>query len=163
MYSNSITHLQRFLGLTVVCAAPLAAIAKPTTPTKRPVAKPAAKSAPAKPAAQPKVVTTTPKLTESGIPIRFPLDKPAYVTLVIENAAGKRVRNLIAETRLPAGNNVITWDGYDDGTRDEKGNLVRRRVAAGQYRVRGLNAHRHSSQLRIPDLQRRQSAVEITG
>jgi hypothetical protein len=60
------------------------------------------------------------------------------VTLVIEDAAGKRVRNLVAETRLPAGKNLILWDGYDDGTRDEKGNFVRRRVPAGQYRVRGL-------------------------
>lgn len=114
------------LSVMTACAAPVA--------TKKPATtKPAAKPAP-----QPKVVTTTPTLTDSGIPIRFPLDKPAYVTLVIEDATGKRVRNLIAETQLPAGDNLITWDGYDDGTRNEKGDLVRRRVAAGQYRVRGL-------------------------
>lgn len=129
--------------LAVVCATPLAATAKPTTTAKRPVAKPAAKPAPAKPApakpaVQPKVLTTTPELTASGIPIRFPLDKPAFVTLVIEDATGKRVRNLIAETKLPAGDNLLMWDGYDDGTRDEKGDLVRRRVAPGTYRVRGL-------------------------
>lgn len=108
----------KVLSLAAVCAAPLAATANL--------------------AAQPNVVTTTPELTESVIPIRFPLDEPAYVTLVIEDATGKRVRNLISETRLPAGNNLVAWDGYDDGTRDEKGNLLRRRVAAGQYLVHGL-------------------------
>ena len=143
MNRNRITHLQRVLGLGVVCAAPLAATAKPAKPSETPAAKLAAKPALvkhalAKPAPQPKVLTTTPKLTESGIPIRFPLDQPAYVTLVIEDAKGNRVRNLIAETKLPAGDNLITWDGYDDGTRDVEGDLVRRRVAAGQYRVRGL-------------------------
>jgi hypothetical protein len=85
-----------------------------------------------------KVSGAVPQVSAGGIPIRFALDKPAYVTLVIDDAAGKRVRNLIAETQLPAGKNLILWDGYDDGTRDEKGNLVRRRVAAGQYRARGL-------------------------
>ncbi|HEX8833665.1 MAG TPA: hypothetical protein VF719_05665, partial [Abditibacteriaceae bacterium] len=136
-------NYKQLLFLTIVCAVPLAAVSKPATTAKRTAARPAAKPAPAKKApapsaAQPKVVTTTPKLTQSGIPIRFPLDKPAYVTLVIEDATGKRVRNLIAETRLPAGQNLITWDGYDDGARNEKGDLVRRRVAPGQYRVRGL-------------------------
>ena len=138
MDCDAIMRISKLLCLATFCAPPLAATAKPAKTAKAPAARPAAKPARAKPAMQPKVVTTPPRLTESGVPIRFPLDKPAYVTLVIEDATGKRVRNLIAETRLPAGNNLITWDGYDDGTRDEKGNLVRRRVAAGQYRVRGL-------------------------
>jgi hypothetical protein len=73
-----------------------------------------------------------------AIPVRFSLDAAGYATLVIEDAAGNRVRNLIAETQLPAGDNLLYWDGYDDGVRDERGNLVRKRVAAGQYRVRGL-------------------------
>jgi hypothetical protein len=138
MNKNSVTYTQRFLGLSVVSVAALAAIAQPEKTTKRPAAKAAAKPARAKPAVQPKIVKMTPEAISSGIPIRFPLDKPAYVTLVIEDATGKRIRNLIAETKLPAGENLITWDGYDDGTRNENGDIVRRRVAVGTYRVRGL-------------------------
>jgi hypothetical protein len=57
---------------------------------------------------------------------------------VIEDSKGNRVRNLIAETRLPGGQNTVYWDGYDDGTRTENGEVVRHRVPPGPYRVRGL-------------------------
>lgn len=74
---------------------------------------------------------------ESGIPITFELATPQYVTVVIEDAAGKRVRNLVSETRMPAGKNRIVWDGYDDGmTKD--GVLTRHRVQPGVYHARGL-------------------------
>lgn len=77
---------------------------------------------------------------QTGVaPIRFTLDKPGYVTLVIEDAQGRRVRNLISETQLPAGQNTVVWDGYDDGERDSSGDLVRHRVAPGAYRARGLS------------------------
>lgn len=71
-------------------------------------------------------------------PVMIELDKPATVTAVIEDAQGKRVRHLISETRLPAGKNRLSWDGFDDGVRDREGNLVRTRVAPGSYKVRGL-------------------------
>ena len=71
-----------------------------------------------------------------AVPVR--LEKPAYVTLVIEDQAGNRVRNLLAETYLPAGQSTAYWDGYDDGQRNDRGDLVRHRVKAGEYRVRGL-------------------------
>lgn len=74
----------------------------------------------------------------AAIPIHVRLPREALCTVVVEDAAGNRVRNLIAETRLPAGENTIYWDGYDDGTRNEKGELVRHRVAAANYNVRGL-------------------------
>jgi hypothetical protein len=64
-----------------------------------------------------------------GFPVAFTLEKPAYVTLVVENAQGLRVRHLVAETQFPAGENRLTWDGYDD-----RGN----RVPPGAYTVRGL-------------------------
>jgi hypothetical protein len=73
-----------------------------------------------------------------AIPVRFRLDKPGYMTLVIEDAKGNRVRNLLGETRLPAGEHVISWDGCDEGEKREGVDLVRRRVAAGTYRLRGL-------------------------
>ncbi len=81
-------------------------------------------------------------------PIWIELDKPQLVTVVIENEAGERVRNLVAEMQLPAGRNRLSWDGYDDGVRevpftqrhDQKsvGNLTRTRVPPGKYRARGL-------------------------
>jgi len=38
-----------------------------------------------------------------AIPITFTLRQPAFVTLVIEDPQGKRVRNLISEQPFPAG------------------------------------------------------------
>ncbi|HEX2948455.1 MAG TPA: hypothetical protein VHV83_02615, partial [Armatimonadota bacterium] len=73
-----------------------------------------------------------------GIPLRFTLDKPGFVTLVVDDLQGKRIRNLLAETKLPAGPNMVYWDGYDEGERDATGNIVRHRVTPGQYRIRGL-------------------------
>jgi len=40
------------------------------------------------------------------IPVHFTLREPGYVTLVIDDASGKRVRNLISEEPFPAGDNV---------------------------------------------------------
>src|SRR5262249_7737472 len=59
-------------------------------------------------------------------------------TLVIEDEAGNRIRNLVGEVSLPAGENVVWWDGFDEGARNEQGDLIRHRVAPGKYRVRGL-------------------------
>ena len=123
--------IQNFLSRTILCAVSLANV--PFSAGCHAVV-----SATDKPAPQPKVLTTTARLTKSGIPIRFTLPKTSYVTLVIEDAAGKRVRNLVAETRFPAGENIVRWDGYDDGTRNEAGDLVRRRVKPGRYALRGL-------------------------
>ncbi len=75
---------------------------------------------------------------EVGIPIRFDLPKAAYVTLVLEDAEGKRVRNLISETKLPAGENTVYWDGYDEGSSSGSGDYVRQRAPQGDYHVRGL-------------------------
>jgi len=78
------------------------------------------------------------------IPVRFHLSKPGYVTLVIEDSGGKRVRNLVSETPYPAGDNIAWWDGLDDLGRSPDaaahavyyipGTLVKK----GIYRVRGL-------------------------
>ncbi len=75
---------------------------------------------------------------EFGIPVRFELPKAGYVTLVVEDAEGGRVRNLISETKLPAGENVVYWDGYCEGRMARDGEFARRRASAGEYRVRGL-------------------------
>lgn len=78
------------------------------------------------------------------IPIPFTLAAPSYVSLVIEDAKGNRVRNLIADTLFPAGPNTAWWDGSDDLGRDRDAAdhgvylLPKHFVAPGQYRVRGI-------------------------
>ena len=78
------------------------------------------------------------------IPVRFRLDESGYVTLVIEDANGLRVRNLISAVRLPAGPNVVWWDGTTDLGRDLDAaahgvyRIPAELAAVGTYRVRGL-------------------------
>lgn len=78
------------------------------------------------------------------IPVRFATKEPGYVTLVIDDAAGNRVRNLVSETWYPAGNHVAWWDGRDDLERDGEAarhgiyHVPGKFVAPGTFRVRGL-------------------------
>lgn len=78
------------------------------------------------------------------IPVRFTLQEPGFVTLVIEDASGQRVRNLVSETPFPAGENTAWWDGLDDLGRDPEAaehavyHIPGKLVAPGTYRVRGL-------------------------
>ncbi len=78
------------------------------------------------------------------IPIRFKLPEAGFVTLVIDDAAGHRVRNLISETKFPAGENTVWWDGTDDLLRDNEAarhgvyHIPAQFVQPGAYRVRGL-------------------------
>lgn len=104
-------------------------------------------------AAPPDAVDATPgggnaPVAVADFPIWIDLDKPQLVTVVIEDASGVRVRNLVAEMQLPAGRNRLSWDGYDDGIYETPfvqrhnqkpvGDLVRKRVPPGTYRARGL-------------------------
>lgn len=81
-------------------------------------------------------------LDQGAIPIGISLDAPSYVTLVVENEQGLRVRNLVSEHLFQAGKHVIGWDGLDEagipaitqGGYDLYPNLV----SPGKYRVRGL-------------------------
>lgn len=78
------------------------------------------------------------------IPVRFTLPEAGFVTLVIDDAQGKRMRNLLAETRFPAGKNTVWWDGTDDWLRDPQAYrhgvyyIPSEFVPPGDYRVRGL-------------------------
>ncbi len=82
--------------------------------------------------------------THPPIPVHFKLTEAGFVTLVIEDAEGKRVRNLISETRFPAGDNIAWWDGTDDLGRDHDAarhglyHIPERPVSPGNYQVRGL-------------------------
>ena len=88
-----------------------------------------------------------PVFAEEGhapIPITFELPEPAFVTLVIEDSAGVRVRNLVSETPFRKGTNTIYWDGLDDINVDHEAaghaiySISGRSVEPGAYTVRGL-------------------------
>ena len=78
------------------------------------------------------------------IPIHFKLAEAGYVTLTIDDANQRRVRNLISETPFPAGENTAWWDGLDDLGRDPDAakhglyNVPGSPVAPGDYRIRGI-------------------------
>src|SRR5882672_843363 len=82
--------------------------------------------------------------TPPPIPIHFKLNAPGFVTLVIDDANGKRVRNLIGETPFAAGENISYWDGLDDLSRDTEAakaaiyHVPGKVVLPGRYTVRGL-------------------------
>ncbi len=71
-----------------------------------------------------------PNLTTSGpIALKYDLPIAAAATLVIEDANGKRVRNLISGFPRKAGANIDYWDGLNDAGVP---------APAGAYRWRGL-------------------------
>jgi hypothetical protein len=84
----------------------------------------------------------------TDIPVTINLPKAGLTTVVIDDARGNRVRNLIAETLLPAGKTILTWDGYDEGVRAQGNDdvwmrdLIRKRVSSGVYTARVL-VHDH--------------------
>lgn len=98
------------------------------------------------PSAEPvaKSVLQTAESMHPPIPIRFTLKEPGVVTLVIDDAEGKRVRNLVSETPFPAGENTAWWDGLDDLGRDRDAaahaiyHIPGQFVKPGDYKVRGL-------------------------
>jgi hypothetical protein len=89
-------------------------------------------------------VPAAPDLGHPPIAVRFKLAEPGVVTLVIDDATGKRVRNLAGETPFPAGENTVWWDGLDDLGRDVQAaahglySIPAQFVKPGAYTVRGL-------------------------
>jgi len=90
-------------------------------------------------------VTEAPKVeAHPPIALHFHLKQAGYVTLVIDDAQGKRVRNLLGETYFPAGDNTAWWEGLDDLGRDTDAashavfHIPGQLVSPGTYRVRGL-------------------------
>lgn len=75
-----------------------------------------------------------------NLPVIFELERASTVTVVIEDAAGKRVRNLAAAVRLSPGKNLLSWDGYDDGELQKDGSTLRHRALPGKYRARGITS-----------------------
>jgi DNA-binding beta-propeller fold protein YncE len=85
--------------------------------------------------------STTPN---APIPVHFTLPAAGFVSLVIDDAQGNRVRNLVSDTYFPAGSNTAWWDGADDLGRDRDAAdhgqylIPTHFVAPGHYQVRGL-------------------------
>jgi hypothetical protein len=85
--------------------------------------------------------------TQPPVPIRFHLDEPRTVTLVLEDTEGRRVRNLVGAGSFQAGDHTVWWDGMrEDGVEElhvsgvARFNRQRYAVAQpGSYRVRGLS------------------------
>lgn len=81
---------------------------------------------------------------ELGIPVTFEMPFDGMATLVLENEAGKRVRNLVSAKLFKKGTNTVLWDGSDDLGRDVDAaahglyRIPYRPVAPGTYRVRGI-------------------------
>ncbi|WP_158798491.1 hypothetical protein [Pedobacter sp. L105] len=84
------------------------------------------------------------QLANPPIEIPFTLKEPGYVTMVIEDHNGMRVRNLISETWFKAGENKVGWDGLDDLGRDPEAahhgvyHIPSKLVAPGKYTVKAL-------------------------
>ena len=66
---------------------------------------------------------------EAPATLAYRLDKPSFVTIVIEDETGRRVRNLVAAARREAGEQHESWDGLDDEGRP---------VSPGVYQWRGI-------------------------
>jgi hypothetical protein len=90
------------------------------------------------PVAAPEAGPDPPSAQRPPIPVRFRVDEPAFVTLVIERTAavepdaavekpdktkgkvlytgrpGLRVKNLVSNTWFPAGEHTVWWDGLDE-------------------------------------------------
>jgi hypothetical protein len=78
------------------------------------------------------------------IPVEFTLDAPGYVTLVIDDAQGNRVRNLASNTWFESGRNTVWWDGTDELLRNPDAAdhgiylIPTHYVTPGSYQVHGI-------------------------
>ncbi|WP_020213554.1 hypothetical protein [Flavobacterium rivuli] len=81
---------------------------------------------------------------KSQIAIPFTLKRGGYVTFVIDNKDGERVRNLISEVWFESGENKVYWDGLDDLGRDIDAaahglyTIPGKFVQPGNYIMRGI-------------------------
>ncbi len=71
-----------------------------------------------------------PSADNADVAFGYSLPRDAFVTFVIEDSAGNRVRNLVADAPRKAGANSETWDGRDDNGAP---------LPVGDYRWRGIS------------------------
>ena len=74
-------------------------------------------------------VAAAPPATAAGLPITFTLPAEKYVTIVVDDLRGNRIRNLVAEVKMAAGKHTIPWDGMDD---------YGHAASLGKYRWKGI-------------------------
>ncbi len=78
------------------------------------------------------------------VALKFTMPEEGYVTLVVDDTDGKRVRNLVSDTFFPKGQNTVYWDGTDDLGRDLQAaahgiySIPAHLVNPGTYLLRGL-------------------------
>jgi hypothetical protein len=72
-------------------------------------------------------VSVRPNPIESGATIRFRLGVGSPTWVSVHDATGRRVRSLLSDAPLPAGERSVAWDGLDDAGH---------RVSGGVYWVR---------------------------
>ncbi len=91
---------------------------------------PAAADQPAAPVKQsPQAPVTNPAAATFPIPIQYVVSEPGNVAIAIDDAAGHRVRNLLAEAPRSAGEHIELWDGRDDDGKTVKPAAYRFKVA----------------------------------
>ncbi len=81
------------------------------TPEQANAVQPGLLAAAAAPAAAPAPAAKDKAPEPVVVPVTFTLDKPQAVTVVVEDAQGKRVRNLFGAKEFPAGTHTVSWDG----------------------------------------------------
>jgi hypothetical protein len=72
-------------------------------------------------------LTITPNPAPSSAGVRFSLGAPGATWVTVFDASGRKVRGLLESVSLPAGPQMLSWDGRDDADRS---------VPAGVYWVR---------------------------
>lgn len=83
-------------------------------------------------------------LPDPPIGINFTLDKPGYVTLVLDDESGNRVRNLTGGQFYQAGKHTFNYDGTDIGIAKNHAQngtgyeVIRSIIKPGKYTVRGI-------------------------
>lgn len=83
------------------------------------------------PAGQPRIVTVAPNPFNPHTAIRLELPSARSVTLRIHDAAGRRLRTLVAGAVMAAGEHTIGWDGRDDRGRPLASGVYLCRLEAG--------------------------------
>lgn len=81
------------------------------TPEQANAVQPGMLAAAAAPAAAPALAAKDQAPEPVVVPVTFTLTKPQAVTVVVEDAQGKRVRNLFGAKEFPAGTHTVSWDG----------------------------------------------------
>jgi hypothetical protein len=82
-----------------------------------------------------RLVSTAPNPFHASIDIRFELGTESALTLRVYDITGRLVRNLAADTIVPAGVRQVRWDGRDDRGRRPAPGIYLCRIEAGRSKT----------------------------